>query len=172
MRALTSPWRSSLRTSAPATSTASPSTFSAMMSWPRRVPGSQRRRGALRPRSGFAVSVSDAIEGFDCVELGVNVAELLAHALDVAVDGAVVDINLIVVGRVHQVVAALHEAGALGQRLQQQELGDRQLHGLAFPEAVVALRLEAELAALHRPRAAARRYGYQRRLVFPPRPAP
>src|SRR5437879_8160466 len=117
MRALTSPWRSSLRTRAPAISTARPSTFSAMISRPSRVPGSQRNREGFtplgwRPRSGFAVAVSDAIEGFDRVEIGVHVSEFLAHALDVAVDGSVIHIDLIVVGRVHQVVAALHEAGA------------------------------------------------------------
>src|SRR5882757_2513139 len=148
MRALTRPWRSSFSTRAPTISTASPNTFSAMISWPRRVPGSQGRCRGRRLRSGLAVSVSDAIEGFDRVELGIHVSELLAHALDVAVDGAVVDIDLIVVGRVHQVVAALHEAGPLRQRLQEQELGHRQLHGLALPQAVVAGRVEGQLAPL------------------------
>ena len=81
---------------------------------------------------------------------GSTCAELLAHPLDVAVDGAVVDIDLIVVGRIHQVVAALHEAGPLGQRLQQQELGDRQLHRPAVPQAVVTRRVEGQLAALQR----------------------
>ena len=38
--------------------------------------------------------------------------ELLAQPLDVAVDGAVVDIDLVVIGGVHQRVAALHHAGA------------------------------------------------------------
>jgi DNA-binding response OmpR family regulator len=32
----------------------------------------------------------------------------------VAVDGAVVDVDLVVVGRVHERVAALHDARALG----------------------------------------------------------
>src|SRR5476651_2237019 len=146
MRALTRPWRSSFSTRAPTIRIAKPSTFNAMISWPRRVPGSQGRRRGLRRRSGFAVSVSNAIEGFDRVELGVHVSELLAHALDVAVDGAVVDIDLIVVGRVHQVVAALHEAWPLGQRLQEQEFGHGQLYRLAFPQAVVARRIQRQLA--------------------------
>ena len=38
--------------------------------------------------------------------------ELLAQPLDVAVDGAVVDIDLVVVGRIHQGVAAFHHARA------------------------------------------------------------
>src|SRR5579859_1769010 len=153
IRALTSPWRSSLRTRAPTIRTARPKTFRAMISRPRRVPGSQRQRetrrsARVRPRSGFAVSVSDAIERLDCVELWINVAELLAHAFDVAVDGAIIDIDLIVVSRVHQVVATLHKSGPLSQRLKQQELRDCQFHGPAFPEAVVASRIERELAAL------------------------
>src|SRR5512143_2865930 len=101
IRALTSPWRSSFSTSAPAIRTASPSTFRALIRRPRRVPGSQRNRERLRSRGwssrdlgsrdggfrdfalrlGFAVAVPDAIEGFDRVEFRVNVAELLAHAL-------------------------------------------------------------------------------------------
>ena len=83
-------------------------------------------------------------------KLVVDRLELLAQALDVAVDGAVVDIDLIVVGRVHQGVAALHDAGALRQRLQDQELGHGQRHGLALPGAGVALRVHGELAALQR----------------------
>src|SRR5213079_2769145 len=103
-----------------------PSRFSARISRPSRDPGSQRSRdaeveiqsaarGGARSAgwSAFAVSVTDAIEGFDRVEIGVDLAELLAHALDVAVDRAVVDVDLIVVGGVHQVVAALHEARPL-----------------------------------------------------------
>jgi hypothetical protein len=50
----------------------------------------------------------------------------------VAVDGAVVDIDLIVIGHVHQLIAAFHEAGPLRQRLQQQELGHGQRHVLPF----------------------------------------
>src|SRR5438046_5755342 len=155
MRALTSPWRSSFSTRAPTIRTARPSTLSVTISRPRREPGNQRSRagrwpvieleGAPSARSGFAVSVSDAIEGFDRVELGVHVAELLAHALDVAVDRPVIDVDLIVVGGVQQVVAALHEAGTLGQRLQEQELGDGQLHRLSVPETVESGRVQGEL---------------------------
>src|ERR687895_662981 len=47
----------------------------------------------LRPGSGVAVSVSDAIKRFDLLELAVDLAELAAHALDVAVDRAVVDVD-------------------------------------------------------------------------------
>src|SRR5690606_35449957 len=119
IRALTSPRRSSFSTREPAMITASPSTFNAMISRPSRDPGSQRNRDGRGSRSGFSVSVADAIQGFDCVELGIHFTELLAHPLDMAVDRPVVDVDLILVGRVHQVVAALHEARPLRQRLQQ-----------------------------------------------------
>src|SRR5689334_21664598 len=138
MRALTSPRRSSFSTRAPPIRMARPRRLSATISRPRREPGSHRYRAGRGVRSAFAVAVADAVEGFDSVKLRVDLSELLAHALDVAVDGAVVDVDLVVVGGVHQVVAALHEAGPLGQRLQQQELGHGQLHRPAVPQALVA----------------------------------
>ncbi len=74
-------------------------------------------------RSGFLEAVAHPVQGFDHLEIVVHHLELLAQPLDVAVDGAIVDINLIVIGRVHQRVAALHHARARRQRLQDQELG-------------------------------------------------
>src|SRR5262245_43890647 len=58
-----------------------------------------------RAGSGVAVSVSDAIKRFDLLELAVDLAELATHPLDVAVDGAVVDVDRLAVGGVHQLVA-------------------------------------------------------------------
>src|SRR5579862_9769561 len=133
--ALINPRRSSFSTSAPTIRIARPRRFRATISRPRREPGSRERRPTSREaRSGFAVAVTDAIERFDRVELRVNLAELAPHALDVAVDRTVVDVDLIVVGGVHQVVAAFDEARPLRQRLQQQELGHCQLYRLAVPE--------------------------------------
>src|SRR5579862_8083244 len=147
--ALINPRRSSFSTSAPTIRIARPRRFRATISRPRREPGSRERRPTSREaRSGFAVAVTDAIEGFDRIELRVDLAELAPHALDVAVDGAVVDIDLIVVGRVHQVVAAFDEAGALGQGLQEQELGHGQLHWPVVPQAVVPRGIEGQPPAL------------------------
>jgi len=42
---------------------------------------------------GFLEAVSDAVERFDHLEIVVHHLELLAQPLDVAVDGAVVDID-------------------------------------------------------------------------------
>src|SRR5215831_2975752 len=107
MRASTRPWRSSLSSSAPPIRTASPARFRMTISRPIREGDDC---GLASSRSGLAVAVTDTIEGFDGVEVAVHLTELLAHPLDVTVDGAVVDVDLVVVGGVHQVVAALHEA--------------------------------------------------------------
>src|SRR5277367_2664637 len=77
-------------------------------------------------RSGFPEAISDAIEGFDHFEFRLDDLELLAQPLDVAVDRAIIDIDLIVVGGIHQCVAALDDTGPGRERLQDQEFGDRQ----------------------------------------------
>src|SRR5258708_10154666 len=53
-------------------------------------------------QSGFLEAVANAVKGFDHLEIVVDDLEFLAQPLDVAVDGAIVDIDLIVIGRVHQ----------------------------------------------------------------------
>ena len=78
-------------------------------------------------------------------------AELLADALDVAVDGAVVDVDVLAVRRVDQLVAAFHHAGTRGQRLDQQELRDRQLDVVALPRALVLGLVQHQVAARHHP---------------------
>src|ERR1700759_5604446 len=78
----------------------------------------------------FAIAIADAIQRLDRVEIVGHHLELLAQPLDVAVDRAVVDIDLVVIGRVHQAVAALHEAGPLRQRLQDEEFRHGETHRL------------------------------------------
>src|SRR5271170_261002 len=70
-------------------------------------------RGAVV--SAVAVSVADAIEGFDLREFAVDVLELLAQALDVAVDRAVIDVDVLAIGRIHQLVAVFDVPGTLRQ---------------------------------------------------------
>src|SRR5215213_9868513 len=91
--------------------------------------------GANAKSSGFLEPIADAVERLDHVEALVDDLELLAQALDVAVDGAVVHVNLIVIGRVHERVAAFHDARALRKRLQDEELRHRERHGLTLPGA-------------------------------------
>src|ERR1700749_3556547 len=85
--------------------------------------GSRRQRAPRAPRlTCFLETVSDAVQRLDHLEIVAHHLELLAQPLDVAVDGSVVDIDLVVIGRVHQRVAALHHTRARRQRLQDQEL--------------------------------------------------
>src|SRR6185369_11896947 len=95
----------------------------------------------------FLVTVTDTIKRFDLREVGINFLELLAQALDMAVDGTVIDIDAFAIGRIHKLVAVLHVAGALGQSLYQQEFGYGKIHFLALPGAAVATAVEHELAA-------------------------
>src|ERR1700722_12187746 len=74
-----------------------------------------------------AVTISDAIERLDLLELAVDDLEFLAQALDVAVDRAIVDIDVLAIGCVHELVAALDVAGAGRERFQDEELGDGEL---------------------------------------------
>src|SRR5438105_15595638 len=62
--------------------------------------------------SGFLEAVADAVERLDHLELVVDHLELLAQPLDVAVDGAVVDIELVVLWRVLLRVDAHRQPGA------------------------------------------------------------
>src|SRR5262245_40811650 len=60
------------------------------------------------------VAVADAVKRLHLGEFAVHHAELLAQALDMAVDGAVIDIDMLAIGGVHQLVAALHMSGPRG----------------------------------------------------------
>src|SRR3712207_3285337 len=82
---------------------------------------SSRSRSSL-----LGKTIAYAVEGLDRLELGIGGPELAPQALDVAVDGAVVDIDVVLVGDVHQLVARLDHAGTLGERLEDHELGHRQ----------------------------------------------
>ncbi len=103
-----------------------------------------------RAASRFAESVADSIKRLDHLEVVVDDLELLAQPLDVAVDGAVVDIDLLIISRIHQRITAFHHARPLCQRMQDEELGDGQYHRLALPGAGVAFLIHHELAALER----------------------
>src|SRR6186713_2583534 len=73
-------------------------------------------------RSRLLEAIANAVECLDHVEVVIGLLELLAQPLDVAVDGAVVDVHLVVVGGVHQRIARLDYARASGECLQDEEL--------------------------------------------------
>src|SRR6266571_658174 len=76
--------------------------------------------GAVRgaDASAFAVSVTDAIEGFDLPEFRIDGLELLAQPLDVAIDRAVIDIDVLAIGGIHQLVAVFDVPRTLRQRFE------------------------------------------------------
>src|SRR5262249_20826389 len=55
----------------------------------------EHKSGGNAPKSCFLETVADAVERLDHVEVVIGRLELLAQPLDVAVDGAVVDVHLI-----------------------------------------------------------------------------
>ena len=72
----------------------------------RRVAGARgfaRGSAAAAASSGLvvAVTVSNAIQGFDLCEIGIDGLELLTQPLDVAVDGAIVNVDVLAVSAVH-----------------------------------------------------------------------
>src|SRR5690606_21487897 len=111
----------------------------------RNFPSGFHRSGRM---SAFPVAIADAIKRFDCVEGVIDFLEFLAQALDVAVDGAVIYIDLVVIGGIHQRIPALHIAGALGERLKDQKFRHGQHNLLAVPCAGMTLRIEHQLATL------------------------
>src|ERR1700736_3715877 len=98
----------------------------------------------VRLTSGFLEAITHAIEGFDHLEIVIHDLEFLAQPLDVAVDGAVIDIDLIVISRIHQGVAAFYHAGTGGQGLQDQKFGHRQRDRLVLPGAGMTFRVHPQ----------------------------
>ena len=64
-----------------------------------------------------------------------------------AVDRAVVDIDVVLIGGVHELVAVLHHAGPCSKGFQDQEFGDGQRHILAVPFHPVAGRVHLQPTA-------------------------
>src|SRR5215469_11780286 len=102
------------------------------------------------PRSGLLETVADAVERLDHVEGVVDGLELLSQPLNVAVNGAIVDIDLIVVGRIHESVAALDHPGPGRQCLQDQKFSDRKGHSFGLPCPDVPFWIHPQLAPLQR----------------------
>src|SRR5688572_26511587 len=105
------------------------------------------QRSARSASSFLSKAISYAVERLDRLELGVDRSNLASQALDVAVDGSVVDIDVVLIGDVHELVARFDHAGPLGERLEDHELGDGQGDVLAVPADAVAGRVHAEPAA-------------------------
>src|SRR4051794_7422600 len=61
-------------------------------------------------------AVPHAVQSLDRLEFGIGLAELAPQPLDVAVDRSVVDIDVVLVGDVHQLVARLDYPRPLRER--------------------------------------------------------
>src|SRR5579864_6694365 len=70
------------------------------------LPTSGRREMQAREWQLFLEPVTHPIQRLDHVERVIGLLEFLAQSLDVAVDRAVVDIDLVVISGVHQRIAA------------------------------------------------------------------
>ncbi len=88
-----------------------------------RRPRRARTRGSRLDQPRLAEAVADAANGLD--EVGA-LAELLAEALDVDVDGALQHHGVLADGRIHQFMASERPTGLTEQGLQQAELRRRQ----------------------------------------------
>ena len=85
--------------------------------------------------STVAISVPDAIEGFYLGKIDIDRFELLAQALDVAVDRTIIDIDVLAIGGVHQLVAVFDVSWTMRERFEDQELGHGKLDRFAPPGA-------------------------------------
>ena len=88
------------------------------------------------------VSVPDPIKGFYLCEILVSFSEFSTKALDVAIDGAVVNIDILAVRRVDQLITVLDVTRVSRQRLDDKEFGYRQIDLITFPGAKVAGRVQ------------------------------
>lgn len=100
--------------------------------------------------SVFLVAVANAVQGFDLVEIIIHLPEFFADPLDVAVNGAVIHIHGVSVGRINQLIAGFDQTGALRKGFDQQKLGYGQGDILPFPCAFVAQFIKREVAACER----------------------
>src|SRR5690606_4645291 len=110
------------------------------------------RSSAAASRLSALVSktVSGTIKGRDRIEIGVDLAKFAAQTLDMAVDGAIVDIDIVLIGRIHQLVATAYDSRAAGKRFESQEFGDGERYILAVPRHLVPRRVHRQPPARNR----------------------
>src|SRR6266403_5431495 len=97
--------------------------------------------------STVAVSIPDAIECFDLREIRIDVLKFLAQTLDVTVDRTVVDIDVLAIGRIHQLVAVFDVPRTVRQGFEDQKLGYGQLDVLTLPSAQMPCGIEDQQPA-------------------------
>ena len=90
-------------------------------------------------------AIAHAVYGLDGIELGVNLIELAADALDMGGDGVVVQYYA---GGVHQLLAVFYVAGVFGQSVHNPEFGQGQIQWLLTPIGVQPVKIQQQFAAL------------------------
>src|ERR1044072_2169623 len=103
-------------------STARAKMLTARMRW-----RSIQRPDHLRSRSLSSLlgkTIAHAVESLDRLELAVRRPELAPQALDVAVDGPIVDIDVVLISDVHELVARFDHSGPLRKRPEDHQFGD------------------------------------------------
>src|SRR5206468_8932217 len=80
-------------------------------------------------------------------EVRIDGPELAPDALDVAIDGAVVDIDIVAIGDVEQLVAGFYNTRPLGECFEYHELGHRQANHAAIPQHLVTGRVHDEVTS-------------------------
>ena len=73
---------------------------------------------AISSSSDFPEAVSDTVKRIDHVEGIIDRRKLSTYSLDMAVDCAVVDVNVIVICRIHERVSTLDHTWTAHERLQ------------------------------------------------------
>src|SRR5436305_1751452 len=116
--------------------------------------------------STVAVSIPDAIECFDLREIGIDVLEFFAQSLDVTIDRPVVDIDVLAIGRIHQLIAVFDVPRTVREGFEDQKLGYSQLDMFTLPGAKMPCRIEDQLPA-HDDRLAMRVLPLARELAAP-----
>src|ERR1700737_2695272 len=106
------------------------------------------RRGATHAISSEPVTHS--IKRFDHVKALVDGPKPVPQPLDVAINGALVNIELLIVRSAQERVATLNCIGSTRERLEDQELCDCQRYRVTFPSTRLAFRIHIQMAARER----------------------
>ena len=69
-------------------------------------------------------AIANTVQGFNDIKIILDYFEFFAEPFAVAVDGAVINVDLVIIGCIHQGIAAFHHAWAQGQGLQDEKFGD------------------------------------------------
>src|SRR5579872_4477757 len=105
------------------------------------------RTSNLEPRTSFLlrlVAVTHAVNGIDPIELRVDRFELLANALDVAVDRPLADVVVVRVALARQLPPCLDVTRMPHERLQHHEFGHGEVDRMSFPSHRESLRIELQ----------------------------